>query len=100
MANFRQEFEYPFIKQGNPKLKENIREWQQQRSALAILRKKSYMKIILKNLSEEGVLNKKYLARECDISEQDCLSILNLMIKRGEIVRLKRGAKTVYMIKE
>ena len=100
MANFRQEFGYPFIKQGNPKLQENIREWQQQRSALAILRKKSYMKIILKNLSEKGVLNKKYLARECDISEQDCLSILNLMIKRGEIVRLKRGAKTVYMIKE
>jgi len=100
MANFRQEFGYPFIKQGNPRLKENIRKWHQQRNALAILRKKSYMEIILKNLSEIGILNKKYLARECDISEQDCLSILNSMIKREDIVRLKRGAKTTYKIRE
>jgi tetratricopeptide (TPR) repeat protein len=100
MANFRQEFGYPFIKQGNPKFKENIREWQQQRSALIILRKKSYMEIILKNLSERGPLNKKYLARECDISEQDCLNILNSMIKKGEIVQINYGAKTIYMIKK
>ena len=100
MANFRQEFGYPFIKQGNPRLKENIRKWHQQRNALAILRKKSYMEIILKNLSKIGILNKKYLARECDISEQDCLSILNSMIKREDIIRLKRGAKTTYMIRE
>jgi len=100
MANFRQEFGYPFIKQGNPKFNENIREWQQQRSALIILRKKSYMEIILKNLSERGPLNKKYLARECDISEQDCLNILNSMIKKGEIVRINYGAKTIYMIKK
>ncbi|MBA3062560.1 MAG: tetratricopeptide repeat protein, partial [Atribacteria sp.] len=73
MESFRQEFAYPFIKQGNPRLKEDIREWQQQRSALAILRKKSYMEIILKNISDRGTLDKKYLARECDISEQDCL---------------------------
>jgi len=100
MENFRQEFGYPFIKQGNPRLKEDIREWQQQRSVLAILRKKSYMEIVLKSLSERGPLNKKYLARECDISEQDCLNILNSMIKREEIIRLKCGAKTTYMIKE
>ncbi|MBU4350701.1 hypothetical protein KJ599_10315, partial [bacterium] len=100
MESFRQEFAYPFIKQGNPRLKEDIREWQQQRSALAILRKKSYMEIILKNISDRGTLDKKYLARECDISEQDCLSILNSMVKRGEIIRLRLGAKTVYMIKE
>jgi len=100
MESFRQEFGYPLIKQGNPRLKEDIREWHQQRNALAILRKKSYMEIILKNLSDRGTLNKKYLARECDISEQDCHSILNSMIKREEIIRLKHGAKTVYMIKE
>jgi predicted transcriptional regulator len=100
MADFRQEFGYPLIKQGNPRLKEDMREWHQQRSALAILRKKSYMEIILKNLSEGGLLNKRYLARECNISEQDCLSILNSMIKREEIIRLKHGAQAVYMIKE
>ena len=100
MESFRQEFEYPFIKQGNPKFKENVREWHQQRSALVMLRKKSYMEIILKNLSDRGPLNKKYLARECNISEQDCLSILNSMIKREEIIRLKPGAQAVYMIKE
>jgi len=100
MANFRQEFGYPFIKQGNPRLKEDIREWHQQRSVLIMLRKKSYMEIILKSLSDIGALNKKYLARECNISEQNCLNILNSMIKRGEIIKLKHGAKTVYMIKE
>lgn len=100
MANFRQEFGYPFIKQGNPRIKENIREWHQQRSVLIMLKKKNYMEIILKFLSKRGPLNKKYLAGVCDISEQDCLNILNSMIKRGEITRLKRGAKTIYMIKE
>ncbi len=100
MADFRQEFKYPVIKQGNPKIKENVRDWQQQRSALVMLRKKSYMEIISKTLSESGPLNKKYLARECNINEQNCLNILNSMIKRGEIIRLKRGAKKTYMIKE
>lgn len=100
MANFRQEFGYPFIKQGNPKLKENIREWQQQRSASVTLRNKSYMQMILKNLSENGALSNKYLADKCNIKEQNCRNILNLMIKRGETIKLKRGAKTVYMIKE
>jgi len=100
MVNFRQEFGYPFIKQGNPKLKENIREWQQQRSASVTLRNKIYMQMILKNLSENGALSNKYLADKCNIKEQNCRNILNLMIKRGEIIKLKRGAKTAYMIKE
>jgi len=100
MANFRQEFEYPFIKQGNPKLKENIREWQQQRSASITLRNKSYMQMILKNLSENGALSTKCLAEKCNIKEQNCRNILNLMIKREEIIKLKHGAKTAYMIKE
>jgi len=100
MADFRQEYGYPHIKQGNPRLKENIREWHQKRNAMVILRKKSYMEIILKNLSDRGTLNKKHLARECNISEQGCLNILNSMIKRGDIIRLKYGAQAVYMIKE
>ena len=100
MANFRQEFGYPVIKQGNPKFKENIREWQQQRSASVTLRNKSYMQMILKNLSENGALSNKHLADKCNIKEQNCRNILNLMIKRGEIIKLKRGAKTVYTIKE
>lgn len=100
MVNFRQEFGYPFIKQGNPKLKENIREWQQQRSASVTLRNKSYMQMILKNLSENGALSNKYLADKCNIKEQNCRNILNLMIKRGEIIKSNRGAKTAYVIKE
>jgi len=100
MANFRQEFGYPFIKQGNPKLKENIREWQQHRSASVTLRNKSYIEMILKTLSGNGALSNKYLAEKCNIKGQGCRNILNLMIKRGEIIKLKGGAKTVYMIKE
>ena len=100
MADFRQEFGYPFIKQGNPKIKENVRDWQQQRSASVILRNKSYMQMILQNLSENGALSNKYLADKCNIKEQNCRNILNSMIKRGEIILLKRGAKKTYTIKE
>ncbi len=100
MESFRQEFGYPFIKQGNPRLKEDIREWHQQRSASITLRNKSYIQMILKNLSGNGALSNKYLADKCNIKEQSCRNILNLMIKRGEIIKLKRGAKTAYIIRK
>lgn len=98
MANFRKEFDYPIIKRGNPKFRENIREWLQKKSAAAILRKRSYMETILENLSETEVLSKKQLAYKCNISEQNCLIILNRMIKKGHIVRTGGGSQTAYMI--
>jgi len=96
IVDFRKEFEYSLVKQGKPKLE----EWQRQRNVESVLREKSYMKVILKNLTVNGALSNKQLADKCDITENHCRNILNLMIKRGEVIKSNRGAKTAYMIKE
>jgi predicted transcriptional regulator len=98
MSNFRKEYNYPVVKQGNPKFREDIREWTQKRSAAAILKKMGHMETILENLSGGKRLSKNQIAYKCNISEQNCLILLNRMIKKGDVVRVGGGSQTAYML--
>lgn len=100
MVEFRKEFHYPMVKPGNPRLREHTREWFQKKSAAAMLKRKIQMEMIRVNLSETEVMSKRELAHACNIDEQICLILLNLMIKKGDIIRVGSGARTVYKLRK
>jgi len=100
MSKFRKEHNYPKIKQGNPNFRDDVKEWLQEKTVAAILKKRSYMDTILKNLSETEVLSKKQLAYKCNIGEQSCLIILNRMRKKGDIIRVGKGSQIAYKLRK
>lgn len=100
MGEFRKEFNYPMVKQGNPMLREHTREWLQKKSVVAMLKRKKQIEMIESNLSEVEVMSKRELALASNMNEQNCLILLNSMIKNGKIIRVGSGNRTAYKLKE
>lgn len=93
---FRLELNIPKPPQGSRSIREDTRQWKEQRQRLAFIIRMQHLDLIRECLAESGPLAASQIVYECNLKRLRVWKLLGLLMATGEVVRVGASATARY----
>lgn len=95
---FREQLNIPKPPQGSRSIKEDTRQWVEQRQRLAFIVRMQHLDLIRECLTGSGPLAASQIVYECNLRPQRAWKLLGLLMATGDVVREGEFATTKYRL--